>query len=166
VAAKKGKRQVKSLDIIESVKGPKATKTDIETLNDSATASGESDREFQDSIEQQISEDAINDIPDNSDEIQDLERELQRLKTERRKVELRRKIEEQKEDLKKLQPPPKANSLATEGTNKGEKINDIIACSSEKSGKSLQIVNYVWPEPIPQYHLLVILNFGLEKRKL
>jgi hypothetical protein len=47
-------------------------------------ASGESDGEFQDSIEQQVSEDAINDIPDNSDEIQDLERELQRLKTERR----------------------------------------------------------------------------------
>jgi hypothetical protein len=44
---------------------------------------------FQDSIEQQVSEDAINDIPDNSDEIQDLQRELQRLKTERRKVELR-----------------------------------------------------------------------------
>jgi TolA-binding protein len=83
-------------------------KTDIETSNDSATASGESDGEFQDSIEQQVSEDAINDIPDNSDEIQDLERELQRLKTERRKVELRRKIEEEKEDLKKLQHPPKA----------------------------------------------------------
>jgi hypothetical protein len=32
-------------------------------------------------FEQQVSEDAINDIPDNSDEIQDLERELQRLKT-------------------------------------------------------------------------------------
>jgi hypothetical protein len=42
----------------------------------------------------------------------------------------------------------------TEGTNKGEKINDIIACSSEKSGKSLQIVNYVWPEPIPQYQTI------------
>jgi predicted ATPase len=39
---------------------------DIE-INDS----GESDVEFQDSIEQQVSEDAINDIPDNSDEIQD-----------------------------------------------------------------------------------------------
>jgi hypothetical protein len=47
---------------------------------------------------------------------EDLERELQRLKTERRKVELRRKIEEEKEDLKKLQHAPKANSLATEGT--------------------------------------------------
>jgi hypothetical protein len=57
------------------------------------------------SVEQQVSEDAINDIPDNSDEIQDLERELQRLKTERRKVELRRKIEEEKEDSKKLQHP-------------------------------------------------------------
>jgi ribosomal protein L29 len=68
-------------DIIESLKGPKATKTDIETSNDSATASVESDGEFQESIEQQVSEDAINDIPDNSDEIQDLERELQRLKT-------------------------------------------------------------------------------------
>jgi hypothetical protein len=60
----------------------------------------------------QVSEDAINDIPDNSDEIQDLERELQRLKTERRKVEIPGKIEEEKEDLKKLQHPPKANSLA------------------------------------------------------
>ena len=78
-------------DIIESLKGPKATKTNIETSNDSATASGESDCEFQDSIEQQVSEYAINDIPDNSDEIQDLERELQRLKAERRKVELRKK---------------------------------------------------------------------------
>jgi hypothetical protein len=29
--------------------------------------------EFQDSIEQQVSEDAINDIPDDSNEIQDLE---------------------------------------------------------------------------------------------
>ena len=84
----------------------KATKTDIETLKDSATANGESDGEFQDSIEQQVSEDAINDIPDNTG-IQDLERELQRLKTERRKVELRRKIEEENEDLKKLQHPPK-----------------------------------------------------------
>ena len=46
---------------------------DIE-INDS----GESDVEFQDSIEQQVSEDAINDIPDDSNEIQDLERELQR----------------------------------------------------------------------------------------
>ena len=143
MAAKKGKRQVKSLDIIESLKGPKATKTDIETSNDSA--SGESDGEFQDSFEQQVSdlEDTINDIPDDSDEIQDLERELQRLKTECRKVELRRKIEEEKEDLKKLQHPPKANSLtlplATEGTNKGEKINDIIACSSEKSGNVCNI---------------------------
>ena len=137
---KREKAGEKLKDIIESLKGPKATKTDIETSNDSATASGESDGEFQDSIEQQVSGDAINGIPD---EIQDLERELQRLKTERRKVELRRKIEEEKEDLKKLQHPPKANSLATEGTNKGEKINDIIACSSEKSGKSLQIVNYV-----------------------
>jgi hypothetical protein len=146
---KREKAGEKLKDIIESLNGPKATKTDIETSNDSA--SGESDGEFQDSIEQQVSEDAINGIPDDSDEIQDLERELQRLKTERRKVELRRKIEEEKEDLKKLQHPPKANSLATEGTNKGEKINDIIACSSEKSGKSLQIVKYVWPEPIPQY---------------
>ena len=51
-------------------------------------------------------------------------------------MELRRKIEEEQEDLKKLQHPPKVNSLATEGTNKGEKINDIIACSSEKSGKN------------------------------
>ena len=137
MAAKKGKRQVKSLDIIESLKGPKATKTDIETSNDSA--SGESDGEFQDSFEQQVSdlEDTINDIPDDSDEIQD----LQRLKTECRKVELRRKIEEEKEDLKKLQHPPKANSLTlpTEGTNKGEKINDIIACSSEKSGNVCNI---------------------------
>ena len=71
-------------------------------------------------------------------------------------MELRRKIEEEKEDLKKLQHPPKANSLATEGTNKGEKINDIIVCSSEKSGKSLQIVNYVWPEPIPQYQTITL----------
>ena len=96
MAAKKGKRQVKSLDIIESLKGSKATKTDIETSNDSA--SSESDGEFQDSFEQQVSdlEDTINDIPDDSDEIQD----LQRLKTECRKVELRRKIEEEKEDLK------------------------------------------------------------------
>jgi hypothetical protein len=135
VATKKGKRQVKSLDIIESLKGPKATKT------------------------------IINDIPDNSDEIQDLERELQRLKTERRKVEIRGKIEE---DLKKLQHPPKANSLATEGTNKGEKINDIIACSSEKSGKSLQIVNYVWPEPIPQYQTISLagnIEFRVGKKK-
>ena len=61
-------------DIIESLKGHKATKTDIETSNDSATASGESDGECQDSIGQRVSEDAINDIPDNSDEIQDLER--------------------------------------------------------------------------------------------
>jgi hypothetical protein len=151
VVAKKGKKQVKNLDIIESLKGPKVTKTDIE-INDS----GESDGEFEDSIEQQVSEDTINDIPDDSDEIQDLERELQHLKTERRKVELRRKIEEEKEDLKKLQHPPKANSLATEGTNKGDKINDIIACSSEKSGKCLQIVNYVWPEPIPQYQTITL----------
>jgi hypothetical protein len=79
---------VKNLDIIESLKGPKAKKTDIE-INDS----GESDGEFEDLIEQQVSEDTINDIPDDSDEIQDLERELQHLKTERRKVELRRKIE-------------------------------------------------------------------------
>ena len=155
MVAKKGKKQVKNLDIIESLKGPKATKTDIE-INDSATASGESDGEFEDSIEQQVSEDTINDIPDDSDEIQDLERELQHLKTEHRKVELRRKIEEEKEDLKKLQHPPKANSLATEGTYKGEKINDIIACSLEKSGKCLQIVNYVWPEPIPQYQMITL----------
>lgn len=162
---KREKAGEKLKDIIESLKGPKATKTDIETSNDSATASGESDGEFQDSIEQQVSEDAINDIPDNSDEIQDLERELQRLKTERRKVELRRKIEEEKEDLKKLQHPPKANS---EGTNKGEKINDIIACSSEKSGKSLQIVNYVWPEPIPQYQTISLagdIEFRVGKKK-
>jgi hypothetical protein len=83
-------------------------------------------------------------------------------------VELRRKIEEEKEDLKKLQHPPKANSLATEGTNKGEKINDIIACSSEKSGKSLQIVNYVWPEPIPQYQTISLagdIEFRVGKKK-
>ena len=136
---KREKAGEKLKDIIESLKGPKATKTDIETSNDSA--SGESDGEFQDSFEQQVSdlEDTINDIPDDSDEIQD----LQRLKTECRKVELRRKIEEEKEDLKKLQHPPKANSLTlptgTEGTNKGEKINDIIACSSEKSGNVCNI---------------------------
>ena len=80
-------------------------------------------------------------------------------------MELRRKIEEEKEDLKKLQHPPKANS---EGTNKGEKINDIIACSSEKSGKSLQIVNYVWPEPIPQYQTISLagdIGFRVGKKK-
>ena len=70
---KREKAGEKLKDIIESLKGPKATKTDIE-INDS----GESDVEFQDSIEQQVSEDAINDIPDDSNEIQDLERELQR----------------------------------------------------------------------------------------
>jgi hypothetical protein len=36
VAAKKGKRQVKSLKTL-SLKGPKAAKTDIETSNDSAS---------------------------------------------------------------------------------------------------------------------------------
>jgi hypothetical protein len=59
--------------------------------------------------------------------------------------------------------------LATEGTNKGEKINDIIACSSEKSGKSLQIVNYVWPEPIPQYQTITLagdMEFRVGKKKL
>ena len=70
---KREKGGEKLKDIIESLKGPKPTKTDIE-INDS----GESDGEFQDSIEQQVSEDAINDIPDDSNEIQDLERELQR----------------------------------------------------------------------------------------
>jgi hypothetical protein len=49
---KREKAGEKLKDIIESLKGPKATKTDIETLNYSATASGESDGEFQDSIEQ------------------------------------------------------------------------------------------------------------------
>jgi hypothetical protein len=73
---KREKAGEKLIDIIESLKGPKATKTDIETSNDSA--SSESDGEFQDSIEQQVSADDINDIPDDSDEIQDLERELQR----------------------------------------------------------------------------------------
>ena len=38
---KREKAGEKLKDIIESLKGPKATKTDIETLNDSATASGE-----------------------------------------------------------------------------------------------------------------------------
>ena len=46
---KREKAGEKFNDIIESLKGPKATKTDIETSNDSATASGESDGEFQDS---------------------------------------------------------------------------------------------------------------------
>ena len=92
---KREKAGEKLKDIIESLKGPKATKIDIE-INDS----GESDEEFQNSIEQQVSKDAINDIPDDTDEIQDLERGLQRLKMERRKVEPRRKIEEEKEDLK------------------------------------------------------------------
>ena len=58
--------------------------------------------------------------------------------------------------------------MATEGTNKGEKINDIIACSSEKSGKSLQIVNYVWPEPIPQYQTISLagdIEFRVGKKK-
>ena len=73
---KREKAGEKLIDIIESLKGPKATQTDIETSNDSA--SSESDGEFQDSIEQQVSADDINDIPDDSDEIQDLERELQR----------------------------------------------------------------------------------------
>jgi hypothetical protein len=72
---KREKAGEKLKDIIESLKGL-ATKTDIETSNDSA--SSESDGEFQDSIEQQVSADDINDIPDDSDEIQDLERELQR----------------------------------------------------------------------------------------
>jgi hypothetical protein len=56
----------------------------VPSVHDSA--SSESDGEFQDSFEQQVSdlEDTINDIPDDSDEIQD----LQRLKTECRKVEL------------------------------------------------------------------------------
>jgi hypothetical protein len=39
------------MPLIESLKGPKATKTDSETSNDSDTASGESDGEFQDSID-------------------------------------------------------------------------------------------------------------------
>ena len=80
-------------------------------------------------------------------------------------MKLRRKIEEEKKDLKKLQHSPKANP---EGTNKGEKINDIIACNSEKSGKSLQIVNYVWPEPIPQYKTISLagdIEFRFGKKK-
>jgi hypothetical protein len=40
---------------------------DIEGLALAIHSSGESDGEFQDSIEQQVSEDAINDIPDNSE---------------------------------------------------------------------------------------------------
>jgi hypothetical protein len=58
--------------------------------------------------------------------------------------------------------------LATEGTNKGEKINVIIACSSEKSGKSLQIVNYLWPEPILQYQTISLagdIEFRVGKKK-
>jgi hypothetical protein len=43
---KREKAGEKLKDIIESLKGPKTTKTDIETSNDSATASGESDGEF------------------------------------------------------------------------------------------------------------------------
>jgi hypothetical protein len=40
--------------------------------------------------------------------------------------------------------------------------------SSEKSGKSLQIVNYVWPEPIPQYQTISLagdIEFRVGKKK-
>jgi hypothetical protein len=44
-------------------------------------------------------------------------------------------------NLQKLQHPPKVHILATEGTEKDEKITDIIACSPKKTGQALQIAN-------------------------
>ena len=141
-------------DIIESLRAPKAAKNDIEIENDS-----ESDGEFHDSFDQAASDNVANNTDQETikmpDEIQELERELMCLQMERKKVELRRQIETEKDTLQKLQLPPKLTS-APEKTNKGEKISDITACSTEKTTKALQIVDFVWPEPIPQYQTITL----------
>ncbi|CAC5415877.1 unnamed protein product [Mytilus coruscus] len=83
----------------------------------------------------------------------------------------KRTIEEEKNNLKQLQLPPKVQPSVTENPTKGEKIHDIIdiiACSIEKSGKALQIVNFLWPEPIPQYQTITLvgdMEFRVGKKK-
>ena len=71
-------------------------------------------------------------------------------------------------NLQKLQHPPKVHILATEGTEKDEKITDIIACSPKKTGQALQIANLVWPESIPHYQTITLagdMAFRVGKKK-
>ncbi|VDI43604.1 Hypothetical predicted protein [Mytilus galloprovincialis] len=139
-------------DIIDSLK-PKATKQK-ETHDNNEDSDSESDGEFAESFEK-LTEDNDN------EEINALENELKRLKTEKRKVELKRKIEEEKDNLKNLQllPTVQPSVAALVQNSKGEQnheFSDIIACSTEKSGKAMQIVDFLWPEPIPQYQTITL----------
>lgn len=145
-------------DIIDSLK-PKATKQK-ETHDNNEDSDSESDGEFAESFEK-LTEDNDN------EEINALENELKRLKTEKRKVELKRKIEEEKDNLKNLQllPTVQPSVAALVQNSKGEQnheFSDIIACSTEKSGKALQIVDFLWPEHIPQDRML---RYGLSDRQ-
>ncbi|CAC5381099.1 unnamed protein product [Mytilus coruscus] len=166
---KKDNAGEKLKDIIDGLK-PKATKhkeTESETHDNKEDSDSESDGEFADSFEK-LTEDNDN------EEINALENELKRLKTEKRKVELKRKIEEEKDNLKNLQLLPTVQPSAAalvQNSTKGEqihKISDIIACSTEKSGKAMQIVDFLWPEPIPQYQTITLagdMEFRVGKKK-
>lgn len=155
-------------DIISSLKPHKATKKqDIASENEDVEddRNSESDGELADSFDMF---DKPQDQENENEEIQALEKELERLKTERKKADLKRKIEEEKDHLKKLQLPPKVMEVCS---SKGDTINDIseiIACSNESSGKALQIVNFLWPEPIPQYQTITFagdMEFRVGKKK-
>ncbi|CAC5414514.1 unnamed protein product [Mytilus coruscus] len=109
-----------------------------------------------------------------NEEINALENELKRLKTEKRKVELKRKIEEEKDNHKNLQLLPTVQPSAAalvQNSTEGEQIHeisDIIACSTEKSGNAMQIVDFLWPEPIPQYQTITLagdMEFRVGKKK-
>lgn len=146
-------------DVIEGLRSGKVKKTDLD----------DSDDEFHESFEQ------VGDINAKSSEnldtdkdISDLEKELKELKLERKKIQLRKEIEKERESLKNLQVfshNPQIPAVTTHAVVSGEQNNCI---QHNMDQKALQILSFIWPEPIEQYQTFTLsgdVEFRVGKKK-
>ena len=152
-------------DIIEDLRRGKGKKSDVNEYED----------EFQDSFEQ-LSEKGEDENPtsetatahnDSETNISELEKQLKELQMERKKAYLRQEIEKKKrESLRTLHklasktPVGQQRSIFT-----GEPIHTFQSNTDEKA---LQILSFIWPEPVEQFQSFTIggeVEFRVGKQK-
>lgn len=153
-------------DIIEGLRSGKKAKQTLEAATD------DSEDEFHDSFQRLDTppEGNVSNQANNDSEINELQAELQKIKLEKQKAQLRQQIEKEKQDLRSLhttvvQSSGEPTSHSTAKTiSSGEQDYNY----SRQEHKALDILSYIWTEPIEQYQAFSLggdIEFRVGKKK-
>ena len=158
-------------DLIEGLRRGKGRRPD---LDEAANAADESAEE--NDVDVQTESPNSDGAHEADEELQDLEKQLKDLRLERKKAHLRQQIEQEKDSLRTLQASAMNSgmlSLKTGPTmvpsqvspNTGEPISSV---DTSKEQKVLQILSFIWPEPVEQFQTFTLggdVEFRIGKKK-